>query len=98
MRHESTIERVNRLMIMLVRELYIEGNVDTAVAITGMTADTISLIGQAPLSAIEDLIQNLSVSLFIPRFGSGDFLVLMELPNALKSPYALIAKTTHRGN
>ena len=97
MKHESTIERVNRLMIMLVRELYIEGNVDTAVAITGMTADTISLIGQAPLTAIEDLIQ-VSVSLFIPRLGSGDFSVLMELPNALKSPYALIAQTTHSGN
>ena len=95
---ESTIEHVNRLMIMLVRELYIEGEIDTAVKITGMTPDTISQIGQAPLAVIEELILGISLSLFIPRFGSGEFSVLMKLPRALKTPYALIAPSATLGN
>ena len=95
MNYATTVERVNRLLIMLVRELYTRGDVDSAMSLTGMSSETICAIGEAPLDAIEELFNNVSTSLFAPRLGSAEFAILMKLQPQLKAPYALLAQ---RGN
>ena len=67
MNYATTVERVNRLLIMLVRELYMKGDVDSAMSLTGMSSETICAIGEAPLDAIEELFNNVSTSLFGKR-------------------------------
>lgn len=86
-----TLERVNRLMIMLIRDLYNNGEIDTAVLVSGMSIKTVTFIGTASLNYIDDVLLNISVSLFIPRFGEEEFLTLISLPNTLKPAYAAIA-------
>lgn len=95
MNYATTVERVSRLLIMLVRELYMKGDVDSAMSLTGMSSETICAIGEAPLDAIEELFNNVSTSLFAPRLGSAEFAILMKLQPQLKAPYALLAQ---RGN
>ncbi len=96
MKTANTVMRANRLLIMLVRELYLAGDIETAISVTGMPASCVELIGVASTAQIDDLVNGVTISMFTPRLTEADLALLLDLPLNLKAAYAITTQKHQR--